>query len=303
MTASLAASITKAASKQSYYTIRFLVDRALIEDAYRTYAYFRWVDDLLDAATDSGAAPNEAETAERKVFLQRQVALLESCYRNEAPRDLTAEERMLADLVARDRDKDSGLGIYLRTMMRVMDFDLRRRGALISQAELDEYTRLLAVAVTEAIHYFIGHGEFAPRDETRYQSVTAAHIAHMLRDTYDDIRDGYYNIPREVLEANRIGPQDIPSAAYRAWVKDRVRLARAYFNAGNVYFQRAQNLRHRLAGFAYSARFELLLDTIEREGFALRPNYKERRTLGYGFQMFRLTLSSLLGLRSREIPR
>ena len=44
----LAAYITWAASKQTYYTIRFLVDRDRVPDAYRTYAYFRWVDDRLD---------------------------------------------------------------------------------------------------------------------------------------------------------------------------------------------------------------------------------------------------------------
>jgi phytoene/squalene synthetase len=44
----LAASITKAASKQTYYMIRFLVDRERVAEAYRAYAYFRWVDDFLD---------------------------------------------------------------------------------------------------------------------------------------------------------------------------------------------------------------------------------------------------------------
>ncbi len=44
----LAAKITKAASRQTYYTIRLLVDRNLVDDAYRTYAYFRWVDDALE---------------------------------------------------------------------------------------------------------------------------------------------------------------------------------------------------------------------------------------------------------------
>ncbi len=37
----LAASITKAASQQTYYTIRFLADRDRMADAYRAYAYFR----------------------------------------------------------------------------------------------------------------------------------------------------------------------------------------------------------------------------------------------------------------------
>jgi hypothetical protein len=36
--ATLAASITKAASKQTYYTIRMLVDRESVDDAYRAYA-------------------------------------------------------------------------------------------------------------------------------------------------------------------------------------------------------------------------------------------------------------------------
>ena len=58
----------------------------------------------------------------------------------------------------------------------------------------------------------------------------------MLRDTFDDAQIGYYNIPREVLEANHIGLQDVGSDAYRAWVKSRVQLAREYFKAGKDYF-------------------------------------------------------------------
>ena len=54
MTPSLASSITKAASKQTYYTIRFLVDRERVDDAYRAYGYFRWVDDVLDADSRFG---------------------------------------------------------------------------------------------------------------------------------------------------------------------------------------------------------------------------------------------------------
>jgi phytoene/squalene synthetase len=164
---------------------------------------------------------------------------------------------------------------------------------LISQVELHEYTRGLATAVTENLHYFIGHGQFAPRDETRYLAVSAAHIAHMLRDTYSDLNAGYYNIPCEVLEAHRIGPQDVNSDAYRAWVKSRVQLARDYFKAGKSYLARVQSLRCRLAGFAYVARFERLLDTIQEEDYLLRPQYSERKSLEAGLRMGLSTLSSL----------
>lgn len=291
-----ASTITRAASKQTYYTIRFLVDRDRIDNAYRAYAYFRWVDDILDV--DSGSR------FERGAFLERQKSLLEKCYQGETLQDANAQEKMLVELIQSDHEKDSGLGAYLRNMMLLMDFDARRRGTLISQVELNEYTRWLATAVIECIHYFIGHGEFAPRDETRYLAVSAAHITHMLRDTYDDLQAGYYNIPREVLEADHIGPQDVHSPAYRAWVKSRVSLAREYFEAGKGYFARVQNPRCRLACFAYIARFDWLLDTFEREGYCLRPQYNERKSAGTGLRMSWLTLSAMFNWRGTvTMPR
>ena len=278
--------ITKAASKQTYYTIRLLVDRERIADAYRAYGYFRWVDDILDVGSTSGS--------ERSVFLERQKSLLEKCYRGDSPPDANIQEKMLIELTHHDHEKNSGLQLYLRNMMQVMDFDARRRGRLISQVELNEYTRWLASAVTECIHYFIGHDDYAPHNETRYLAVSAAHIIHMLRDTFDDAQIGYHNIPREVLEENHIEPQDVKSDAYRAWVKSRVQLAREYFRAGKGYFARVQNLRCRLACFAYIARFEWLLDTIERENYCLRAQYPERKSAGTGLRMSWLTIAAML---------
>jgi hypothetical protein len=289
MNTTLASSITKAASKQTYYTIRFLVDCKRVEDAYRAYGYFRWVDDALDA--DLGSGP------ERMAFLERQKSLLEKCYQDLAPRDVSLQEKMLVELVQHDQEKNSGLQLYLRNMMQVMDFDARRRGILISDAELNEYTCWLATAVMECIHHFIGHDDFSPHDETRYMAVSAAHIVHMLRDTYDDAQVGYYNIPREVLDVNYVESREIQSDVYRAWVKDRVQLAREYFKAGKQYFARVQNQRCRLACFAYIARFEWLLDTIESEEYRLRPQYQERKSTGAGLQMSWLTLCSMVNIR------
>lgn len=306
----LAPSITKAASKQTFYTIRFLVDRERVADAYRAYAYFRWVDNTLDSdlALSGGlispcslGVSNPADEArERIIFLERQKSLLEKCYRGDTLPAITPEEQMLIELVQHDHEKNSGLQSYLRNMMHVMEFDARRRGRLISQTELNEYTHWLATAVTEAMHYFIGHCSYAPHDETRYLAVAAAHITHMLRDTFDDVQAGYYNIPREVLEANHIQLQDgasTQSKAYRAWVKSRVLLARKYFQAGRGYLARVANPRCRLAGFAYTARFEWLLDTIEQEGYLLRPEYQERKSLGTGLRMGLNILSSVMNTR------
>jgi len=329
----LAPTITKAASKQTYYTIRFLVDRDRTADAYRAYAYFRWVDDTLDAdspllnctgtivsrGSRCQASRAEVDTCppaqfrfgdnnggqcqragERINFLNRQKALLEKCYQGQSVQDATLEEQMLIGLVQHDHKKNSGLQSYLRNMMRVMEFDARRRGRLISQAELNEYTLCLATAVTEALHYFIGNKSYAPHNETRYLAVTGAHIAHMLRDTFDDIQAGYYNIPREVLESNHLRPQDVQSRAYRAWVQSRVQLARKCFQSGKEYFTRVEEPRCRLAGFAYTARFEWLLDTIAHENYLLRSAYPERKSLSTGLRMGLSILATLINVRKRE---
>jgi phytoene/squalene synthetase len=296
MTTTLASMITKAASTQTYYTIRLLVDRERVADAYRAYGYFRWVDDTLDAETMTGI--------ERIAFVQRQKSLLEKCCRGEIAWDVDIQEQMLINLIQGDHEKDSGLRSYLHNMMQVMDFDARRRGRLISQIELNEYTRWLATAVTDNLHHFIGHDEFAPHDETRYMAVSAAHITHMLRDTYDDLQAGYYNIPRELLDANGIRVNDVASDAYRNWVKSRLQLAREYFKAGKDYFARVQNPRCRLACYAYIARFEWLLNTIEKEGYLLCPQYNERKSARTGLRMGWLTLSSLFHMQGVDaLPR
>lgn len=294
MTTNVASTITRAASQQTYWTIRLLVDRDRVQDAYRAYGYFRWVDDVLDANTGS--------PAERRAFLERQRSLLESCYQGAAAADAGPQERLLVELVQGDHEKNSGLQLYLRNMMRVMQFDAGRRGRLVTEAELNEYTRWLAVAVMEAIHHFIGHDEYSPHDETRYLAVSAAHITHMLRDTFDDLQAGYYNVPREVLEQNHISPADVHSPAYGAWVRGRVELAREYFEAGRRYFARVQNARCRLACFAYIARFDWLLDTLEREDYHLRPQYGERKSIGTGLRMSALAVSSMLSFRGLETP-
>jgi phytoene/squalene synthetase len=292
----LAAAITKSASKQAYYTIRLFADRDRVADAYRAYGYFRWLDDVIDAGSGS--------TADRSAFVGRQQSILESCYRGVFPTDLCAEEWMLVDLISNDTEQNSGLQAYLRSMMDVMAFDTGRRGRVVSQAELFQYSQKLAKAVTEAMFHFIGHDEPCPAREDRYLAVTAAHITHMLRDAHEDAGVGYFNIPREILLAHGIHPEDVESAAYRDWVRGRVRLARDYFKRGREYIAQVRNWRCRLAGYAYVARFEWMLDVIERENYCLRAEYPERKSLRTGLWLIWSTMASMLAwLRRKAAPR
>jgi len=289
----LAARITKSASKQTYYTIRLLVDRHRVADAYRAYGYFRWLDDVLDE--------QEGCRSEKMACIQRQRSILDACYRGETPADLVAEEKILADLVRHDVEPDSGLQVYLREMMAVMEFDADRRGLSITQAQLSGYTRGLAVAVTEAIYYFIGHSDASPRGEARYLAVTAAHIVHMLRDAVEDARVGYYNIPGEYLIRRRLSPLDVSGEAYREWACGRVQQARGYFKLAREHAARERNWRRRLAGVAYTARFEWMLSAIERDHYCLRCEYPERKSLQAGLWMACSALKALLTVHTMRL--
>jgi phytoene/squalene synthetase len=269
----LPARITKAASKQAYYTIRYLVDHDRKLAAYRAYAYFRWVDDWLDQPV--------SERARRLAFVRRQGQIVDWAYQTGSATmpcdwsDLAPEERLLVDLIASQDQCADGLHAYITNMMAVMAFDANRRGRLVTSLELARYTQHLSVAVTEALHYFIGHQYAPPPSQARYFPAMGAHITHMLRDTFEDVELGYFNAPSELLESSGMGPQDVASADYRDWVSCRVHLARAYFRDGASYLDECKSVRCRLAGYAYMARFTGVLDTIEREGYRLRPRYTE----------------------------
>jgi phytoene/squalene synthetase len=281
----LAVSITRRASNQTYAIFRLFADRDRIQQAFRSYAYFRWVDDILDATTGS--------QEEKLVFVKRQRGLLDDLYNGVTPLDLNPPEEFLVDLVQSDPDPESGLYLYLDKMMRVMEFDADRRGKEISQEQLDDYVRNLAVSVTEILHYVIGHHQPGSMTEDRYHAVTAAHITHMLRDTLDDAENGYYNIPGEYLREHNITAFDVKAQAYQEWVCSRVALARTYFKTGRAYLSRLKNIRTKLAGFAYTARFEWMLRTIERENFCLRKDYPDRKKLPATIWMMGNTFKSI----------
>jgi phytoene/squalene synthetase len=293
----LPALITKAASKQTYYTIRLLVNRGRTLNAYRAYAYFRWVDDRLDQGMMG--------LSERMAFVDRQVGLIDGCYRGECPYDdLCAEEQIVVDLIWENRELNSGLRTYITHMMAVMAFDAKRRGQLISEQELCQYQRDLSIAVTEAMHYFIGYSQPAAFCNGRYLAVTAAHITHMLRDARQDIADGYFNIPREYLESQdlesyKTGSLYVQGDAYREWVKARVEEARRSFKEGVSHLAREKCMRCRIAGYAYMARFVGILESIERERYQLRLEYPERQGLRAWLKTIRFIIAGIV--RDKEI--
>ena len=285
-TAALARSITWAGSKQTYYTARLMVDRDLVSDFYRAYAYFRWVDDIIDVSSQSADEPIS--------FIRRQRELIDHLYRNERLDDLTPEEEMVADLISHDRGENSGLQSFIRNMLAIIEFDAYRKGRLISQQELTWYSNCLGKSVTDGIQYFIGNGHPYPATDSRCLAAIAAHIAHLLRDMLTDTANGFINIPREYLEAHGISPENVDSPPFRAWVRGRVDQARQYFREGKRYLDGLDVLRCKIVGYWYCARFEDVLDIIERDGYILRPMGNGRRKLSTSLKIAWLGISVTL---------
>ncbi|HET6445076.1 MAG TPA: squalene/phytoene synthase family protein [candidate division Zixibacteria bacterium] len=276
-TADLARSITWQGSKQSYYTARLMVDRDLVDDFLRAYAYFRWMDDVIDISSSS--------SEERTGFIERQKELIDILYKQEIPDGLTQEEEILADLIRNDRFDQSGLQSFIKNMFAIIEFDAHRKGRLISGEELDWYTDRLARSVTDGLQYFVGNGYPYPQGEDRLLAAEAAHITHLLRDMVEDTEEGFINIPKEFLKKNGIGPLEFDSEIYRDWVKERVELSRSHFERGKRYLDSLGVLRCKLAGHWYCARFEGVLDMIEGDGYNLRSEYSESRNLSTWMQI------------------
>ncbi|MFC2053576.1 squalene/phytoene synthase family protein [Chloroflexota bacterium] len=264
----LARETTRSSSKQSYYITRLLVDYDLQEDCYRAYAYFRWVDDCVD---DSNLSLEK-----RIAFIERQIALVERFYKEEQTGYLLPHEEIIRDLIANDRGENSGLKSYIDNFMAILEFDAHRRDRTINQDELDWYSHTLAVAVTDAIQYFIHNGHPYLESEFRYLAANAAHITHMLRDMRADMDEGYINIPQEYLDSQGTKSQGMSSEPFRTWVRYRVKLARAYLSCGKYYLDGLDVLNCKIAGYWYCARFEPVLDRIELDDYLLRPVYSER---------------------------
>lgn len=275
--------ITWTSSKQTYFTARAVVDRELVDDFYRAYAYFRWADDIIDVFTKTNK--------ERINFIKRQKELIDTLYSNGQPEELEKEEKILADLIRNDRSKNSGLQSFIRNMFAVISFDAYRKGNLVSEEEITNYIEILGKSVTNGLQYFIGNGHPYPDSKNRYLAAKAAHITHLLRDMTIDIADGFINIPREYVIAEGINLKEIDSSRLRNWVIDQVKQARMWFSEGKLYLDSLEVLRCKIAGYWYCARFEIVLDTIERDDYIIRSTYKERRSLINWFKFIWLTIT------------
>lgn len=267
----LAKKITRKSSLQTYLTIKLLVDRGMVDSAYKAYAYFRWLDDEIDA--------NFGTFQERQRLIRRQKNIIASLYKGYTVADLTPEEEMIRDLINLDTQPKSKLRSYIFNFFSIIEFDAQRYNKTVSEKRLDWYSKTIGVAVTDCIQYFIGNKNNSSDSPNKYKAAIAAHIVHLLRDFKKDISTGFINIPREYLEKRGVNILDINDMKMTEWVRNRVSKARRYFTEGKNYIKKMSASRCKLAAKLYCLRFEPLLSIIEKDNYLLRQNYSRKHLL------------------------
>lgn len=280
--ANLARSITQKASKQTYFTACHMVDPHLVDDFFRAYAYFRWADDMIDETLQT--------KAQRISFIRRQKELIDQHYKRLATNIDNGYEEIIAVLIEHDMRENSKLQSFIRNMFAIVEFDAYRKGQFITGEQLEWYSNCLAKSTTDGLQYFIGNDHQYPIAKNQYFAAKAAHIIHLLRDMVEDIQNGFINIPREYLELHDINITQTGSPAFKTWVRNRIDLARKCFKEGKQYLERLEVLRCKTVGLWYCARFEMVLDKIEKEGYILRDGYNERKRGSNILRMARLAL-------------
>lgn len=263
---SLAQNITRRSSLQTYWTIKLLVDRPLINHAFKAYAYFRWLDDQIDQTGKT--------KVERLKIIGRQKKIIHACYSNRPLHRLSPHEQLLSTLIASDPRPNSKLHSFITNFFAIIEFDAKRQGKPVSQTELSWYTDTLAKAVTNGIEHFVNHPYSYPNGPNHYRAAIGAHLTHMLRDLSEDFDQGYFNLPPGLIK--QYGSD---SPALNQWVKTQVKTARNHFHHGKSYIRRLPVLRGKLAASWYCCRFEAILDQIESDHYQLRPSYRRRFNL------------------------
>lgn len=290
-TDALARAITKHSSRQTYYTIKLLVDKPLVADCYKAYAYFRWADDQVDEPEISKKTYTD--------FVTRQTKIITAAYKHEPLPPLLPQEKMVVELIKADTQTNSKLKSFITNFWAIIQFDAQRKGTVVSQKQLHWYSQTLGKAVTDGILYFIGNKTEYPRAKNQYDAAIAAHLIHMLRDYREDVTAGYVNIPQEYLIKNQITATDWQHPLFKAWVKNQLVFARTLMESGKHYIESLPGFKCQLAAMWYCARFERLLPQIEGDHYILRDYYRRGGILTYSLRFGWLTVRLLLQKVSR----
>jgi phytoene/squalene synthetase len=242
---------------------RLLYDRRSFSYFLLGYAYFRWLDDCIDAP----GASSEAIQA----VIARQRDLLNSLYQGKKSSMSVREdyEEMLVQILRYDCSHNYLLRTFVMDMFAALEFDARRRYHACSQGELDAYSLALGRSYTNVLQVFVDPKNPTSLNSLAHQAGFAAHQVHMLRDLYIDLALGYCNVSREDLDKFHWKVEDLPETDIHPWVVKTASKAFHAFQQGLQEIACISNPRCRLLGYATSAHYMLILKKLQSNGYHL----------------------------------
>jgi hypothetical protein len=171
------------------------------------YAYLRCVDNIVDSVEDT-ATSLEVIAAQRKFIAAAYEGAL-------TPVDAEAPESYGLAFFAWDRDRSAPLRAQFEAFLRTMEFDVRRRGKVSSEEELDDYVLTTGHAFLRCLAYF-ATGELDLPDPCLDLGSRAYLHADALMDLEEDLEVGLINLTPQVIETYAIDLED-PETGLERW--------------------------------------------------------------------------------------
>lgn len=185
------------------------------------FAYVKVIDNVVDVEPDAEKA---------LAYLSRQRRLLEACYGGAAPAagELPAPDRFGHQFFLQDARAGGPLRSCFEEVFAVMEFDVRRRGRVLSHEELDAH---LVATGEPGIRFLTTF--MAPEVELPPAYLALASRAYLwadsLLDLEEDLADGLINVPAEAIERFQLTPA-ADDRGLPLWVAEQAGRAMGYFD-------------------------------------------------------------------------
>jgi phytoene/squalene synthetase len=231
--------VTKETTSFGYWVGRAFFRPELNLILFTAYAYFRWLDDIIDQENIS------REAASRLVARQR--SLTRAWYAGSDPFPSNQFEALLQGAIEYDRMSEYRLHHMIHCFLSALAWDAERRHTIVTQQDLDRYSLHLGRAYAEGLLFGLGLNPVCsdyrgPRDLCG----TAAHLTHLLRDLFIDLELGYVNISSRDMERFCIDIADPELRGTKQWVMFTIERAHTLFLQGRRHRDGLPTMRARL---------------------------------------------------------
>ncbi len=251
-----AESITRKSTHFGYLLCKTFFKAETTLPLFQAYAYFRWLDDLVDQSNDS----KESLAS----FMIRQKNLVTSWYNDESPQVSNLYETFIRETISHDKANELQLHSMIENFIEAIAWDVSRRYSIVSKHELGIYSLRLGRSYAEGLLFGLGMKSNNPNYDIALDKCgSAAHIAHTLRDLSIDLNLGYINISCEDMKLFDIDPLDPTLHGIGKWVAFSVEKAEALFSEGKIYQKTFPTIKSRIVFDIVCSRYLSVLRRVK----------------------------------------